>query len=182
MAETVHTSTEAHGGAKAQGGVFPPFDSSTFASQLLWLALAFGVFYWVMARKVMPLIGGVIESRRDSIDRDLVEAQRLKGESNAASAAYELSLSEAGKKAGIIAGETRLQLNASVDAKRQAAEAALSGSLAEAEARIGEIKARAMAEVGGIARETADVIVSALSGRTASPNEISTAVDAALQK
>ncbi len=47
--ETVHTETGvAHG--EEHGGVFPPFDSSTYASQLLWLALTFGAFYLLLSR------------------------------------------------------------------------------------------------------------------------------------
>jgi hypothetical protein len=41
--EGTHSETGAHGGDAAGGGVFPPFDSSTFASQLLWLAITFGL-------------------------------------------------------------------------------------------------------------------------------------------
>ena len=44
-------------GAEAgeKSDVFPPFDPSTFSSQLLWLALTFGFFYFFMARIVLPL-------------------------------------------------------------------------------------------------------------------------------
>ena len=52
----VHTETgvpaEHHG-----GGVFPPFDSSTYASQLLWLAITFVVFFVLMQKVIAPRIG-----------------------------------------------------------------------------------------------------------------------------
>ena len=50
MAQTTNATTQAHGGAHAGGGSFPPFDSSTFGSQLIWLALAFGALYLLMSR------------------------------------------------------------------------------------------------------------------------------------
>ena len=164
MAQPAHTTTEVgHAGGEAHSAGFPPFDSSTFASQLLWLALTFGVFYWLLSRKVLPRISGILEARSDRIRRDLAEAQRLKGETDAAAAAYEQSLATARKKAQEIAAETRASLNASLDAKRAGAEASLSAKLAEAETRIRDIKARAMGEVGSIATDTAEAVVAALS-------------------
>ena len=33
---------------------FPPFDATTFASQLLWFAITFGVLYYLMAKVALP--------------------------------------------------------------------------------------------------------------------------------
>lgn len=183
MAQTATTTSEVgHGGGDAHAGGFPPFDSSTFASQLLWLALTFGVLYWILSRTILPRIGGILEARSDRIQRDLAEAQRLKGETDAALAGYEKSLGEARRKAQDIAAETRTALNASMEAKRNAAEAALGAKLAEAEARIADIKTRAMGEVGTIATDTAEAVVAALSNVSASRDEVGAAVNAAMAK
>ncbi len=72
--------------------VFPPFDATTFASQLLWLAITFGVLYYLMARVAVPRIAGIIEDRRDRIASDLDMADRLKTDSEEALAAYEKAL------------------------------------------------------------------------------------------
>ena len=81
----VHTETGvAHEGGHGSG-VFPPFDSSTFASQLLWLAISFGLFYLLMSKVVMPRIGSILETRHDTIARDLDDAARSKAEADAAS-------------------------------------------------------------------------------------------------
>ena len=126
MAATPHATTvdphaatqAAHGAADAaahgaEGGAFPPFDSSTYPSQLLWLAITFGLFYVLMSKVVLPRVGGILEARHDKIGRDLEEANRLKADSEAAGAAYEKSLAEARKKAQSIASETRAALAAS---------------------------------------------------------------------
>lgn len=159
--------------------MFPPFDSTTFASQLVWLAITFGLFYVLMSKVVLPRIGGILETRHEKIGRDLEEANRLKVESEAAGAAYEKSLSEARRKAQAIASDTRAQLAASLDAKRHEAESGLSAKIAEAETRIAEIKSKALAEVDGIAVETAETLVASLIGEPVGRDDVAAAVAAA---
>lgn len=179
MAEQVHTTAEVQHGGAQHGGAFPPFDSSTFASQLLWLAITFGLFYVLMAKVALPRIGGILETRHGKIAADLEEANRLKADSEAAGAAYEASLASARKKAQEIASGTRAALTASIDAKRADAETALTAKIAEAETRIADIKTKALAEVDGIAVDTAEALVSSLIGDGVSRDEIAAAVAAA---
>ncbi|NLH82959.1 MAG: F0F1 ATP synthase subunit B [Phyllobacteriaceae bacterium] len=178
MAEQVHTTAEVqHEGGHA--GAFPPFDSSTFPSQILWLAITFGLFYVLMAKVALPRIGGILEARHAKIAGDLEEANRLKADSEAAGAAYEAALAEARKKANGIASDTRAALAASIDAKRHDAEKGLSAKIADAETRIAGIKAAALAEVDGIAVDTTEALVSSLIGDGTGRDEIAAAVQAA---
>ena len=64
---------------------FPPFDASTFASQLVWLALTFVALYLLMSRVALPRVGAIIEDRRQRVAGDLAEAQRFKEQSDAPS-------------------------------------------------------------------------------------------------
>ena len=174
--------TAAHG-AKAAGehgasGVFPPFDPSTFSSQLLWLALTFGFFYFFMARVVLPRIGHILEVRRDRISDDLVEAQRLKEETDASIAAYEHELTQARQKAHDIAHEANDKARAAADAERQKVEAELADKLADAEVRVGKIRDDAMAQVGTIATDTTHAIIEQLIGGKLTKAEITKAIAA----
>jgi F-type H+-transporting ATPase subunit b len=175
MAETVHTST---GAAPAHGGAFPPFRSETFASQLIWLALAFGALYYVMSRIALPRIGAIIDKRTDRIAADLAEAERLRTEAEAAGAAYEKSLNEARNKAKAIAQEMREALSAEAEARRKALEAELHERLAKSEAAIRTTTAQAMNNVRAIAAEAAAAIVERLIGKA--PDRA--AVEAALER
>lgn len=152
--------------------VFPPFDPSTFAKQLFWLALSFGALYFLMARIALPRIGEVIEERRDRIQRDLDEAARLKAETDAALKAYEQSLADARGKAQGLAKETRDKLAAETEAERHRVEAELNAKLAETEKRIGETKTRALSSVDEIAVSTATDIVSMLTGKSVTADEV----------
>ncbi len=160
-------------------GVFPPFDQSTYPSQLLWLVITFGFFYLVMQKVIVPRIGGILEHRHDRIAQDLDEASRLKAEADAAVETYEKELAAARGKAGTIAETAREAAKAKANADRAAIEAELSEKLAAAETRIGDIKAKAFAEVGAIAEETASAIVEQLIGPKASADEVAAAVAAA---
>lgn len=157
-------------------GVFPPFDTSTFASQLLWLAITFGLFYYLMAKVALPRISDILETRSDRIAQDLDEAHRLKEESDAAVAAYEQELAEARSRAHVIAQEARDSAKAEIDTKRAGLEADLSEKIAAAEARIAEVRSSAMKEVGTIAEETTSAIVAELIGGRVTKSEVSSAV------
>lgn len=158
---------------------FPPFDPSTFASQLFWLALTFGALFFLMSRIALPRIGEVIEERRDRIQRDLDEAARLKSETDAALKSYEDAMAEARSKAQNLARETREKLAAQTDAERHRVETQLAAKLAETEKRIGETKARALTSVNDIAADTAVAVVRALTGKDVTVEEARKALDGA---
>ena len=84
--------TEAPGG---HGGGFPPFESSTYASQLVSLVIAFVALYLIVSRIALPRVGGAIDARAKAIEGDLSAAQKLKDESDAALKAYETELASA---------------------------------------------------------------------------------------
>ena len=162
MAEATTAHTEAPGAPHK--APFPPFERDTFPSQLFWLAICFIALYVITARLVRPRVGGIIKSRGDRIDGDLAEAGRLKGESEAAMAAYEKALADARARAQAIASETRDKLHA------------------EAEKSIAATKSAAMANVRGIATDAAAAIVTRLTGVTAPDAAVGAAVDAVLKR
>ena len=178
-----HTETGVAHDAGHAGGVFPPFDQTTYPSQLLWLAITFGIFYFLMQKVIVPRIGGILENRHDRIAQDLDEAGRLTAEADAAVETYEKELAVAKAKAHEIAGSARDAAKAKADADRAAIEADLAQKLVAAEARIGDIKAKAFADVGTIAEETASTIVDQLIGASAAgKSDVAAAVAAASGK
>lgn len=162
----VHTET----GVPAEhhdGGVFPPFDSTTYASQLLWLAITFVVFFVLMQKVIAPRIGNILEQRHNRISQDLDEAGRLKAEADADVAAYEAELAAARAKSNAIGTAARDAAKLKAEADRKAVEAGLAEKLKAAEGRIADIKAKAFADVGTIAEETATAVVEQLIGTSA---------------
>lgn len=172
---------ETHAGTAVpeEHGTFPPFNAATFPSQILWLVITFGLFYLFLKRVVMPRLGGIIDVRSDRITQDLDHAARLKGEADAAVAAYEQELAEAKANANKIGQQANDAAKADAEGTRKKLEAELEKKLGEAEASIASIKARAMKEVGTIAEDTTSAIVEALVGGKADKSEIAAAVKSA---
>ena len=158
----------------------PQLVAEDWAPQLIWLAITFVALYMIMARVALPRIGTVIEQRRDRIAHDLDQAARLTEQTQNAAAAYEAALAEARAKAHGIAQETRGKLAAETGRRRAALDEQLAEKTAEAEARIGEAREAAMAQVKDVAAETADAIVARLLGPDADRTGIEAAVAGAL--
>lgn len=157
---------------------FPPFDASTFSSQLIWLALAFGFLYYMMSRHLLPRITDAIEERENTIKRDLAEAERLKADTDAALASYEKALADAKTKASGIAKTTRESLAAETDKERTSIEQQLASRIADAEKRIAASKNQAMASVNQVATDAVGAIVGKLTGQAANADEIGRAIAA----
>jgi F-type H+-transporting ATPase subunit b len=156
----------------------PQLNPHDMMPQIIWLALVFGVLYLVLSRLTLPRIESVIEERQNRIQRDLDEAERLKGDTEKAIAAYEQSLAEARGNANALARETRDKLATEVDQERAKVEADLAAKQAEAEARIDTMKNEAMSNVDAIASETAGEVVKKLIGVDVSVDDVRAAMQA----
>jgi F-type H+-transporting ATPase subunit b len=168
--------------ASEHGSGFPPFNSHTFASQLLWLALIFLALYLLMSRIALPRIGSILEARRQRIQDDLAEAQRFKEASDAAIAAHEKALAEARGRAQALANDTRAKAVAAAEARRKEVDAKLHAHIAEAEETIAEKRSAAMGNVRNIASEAAGAIVERLTGISPASEEVAQAISQALKR
>jgi F-type H+-transporting ATPase subunit b len=155
---------------------FPPFASETFPSQLLWLAISFGLLYLLMSRVALPKIGGLIEARKARIARDLDEATAMQQKADAAAAAHEKTIADARAKALGMAQEAREKLAADGAVKRKALEEELNAKLAGADEQIAATRAQAMSNVEAIARDAAGAIFERIIGRAADSEAIANAV------
>lgn len=145
--------------------MFAPLDPSTFAPQLVWLAISFGLLFVLVWRVVLPRVGEVIEARSDRIKSDLAQAEKLKAETEQALKSYEQALADARTKANTIAKAIRDKVTVEIDAEWAKADAEIATELAHAERRIAEAKEKELAKVGDIATDVAGAIVARLIGK-----------------
>jgi F-type H+-transporting ATPase subunit b len=182
MAEPQHTTSTEQVPAGGHKGGFPPFQSETFASQLVWLVIAFVLLYALMAKWALPRVGSIIEGRQKRIADDVAEAGSLKAQSDEAIAAYEKALADARANAQAIANDTRDKQAATAEARRKTLEGELNAKLADAEKTIAATKQAAMSNVKGIAEDATRAIVERLIGQSPSDKAVADAVAASLKR
>lgn len=164
----------------ASAGGMPQLDFSNplTTSQVVWLALIFFVLYLLLKRWALPQVAEVLRTRAEAIRRDLDAAQTTKSAADEAQTAATAAAREARAAAQ---GEINTALEA---AKQQAAaEAAtlntrLEADLAAAETRIAAARAAAMGALHAVAAETTANVVSRLTGRETSTEQVGGAVEA----
>ena len=178
----IQIETAEHVPRSEHGGGFPPFQKDTFASQLIWITLAFVGLYLLMSRVALPRIGSIIADRRQHIEGDFAEAERLKKDADGALAAYEKSLTEARNRAQALASETRAREAKAAESARKALDAKLNATIADAEKTIAVRRTAAMTNVQGIATDAAAAIVQRLIGSAPASREVEAAVADVLKR
>jgi F-type H+-transporting ATPase subunit b len=170
--------TEVPGGSHK----FPPLQVENYASQLVWLTLTFVALYLLMSRIALPRIGSILTDRKQHIEGDFAQADRLKKDADDALAAYEKSLAEARGRAQALASETRSREAAAAESARKALDAKLNATIADAEKTIAGRRSAAMTNVQGIATDAAAAIVQRLTGSAPASREVEAAVADVLKR
>jgi F-type H+-transporting ATPase subunit b len=161
--------------AQAQSGGLPQFDFQWWPGQIVWFLIMFLVVLVFVRLFAAPRVGGTIDEREAKISGDIADARRLKDEAEAQAAAAAAETAQARAAAQRVAAEARAKAQAEVAARLAQEEAKLAEKGAEAEARIAKARDAAMANVAGIATDAAGAIVGKLTGRAASPAELTAA-------
>ncbi len=161
--------------APAKGGL-PQLNANTYPSQLFWLAVTFAFLFTVLWRVAGPKINSAITNRRSTINSAIAEANKARGDAEAAQAGYEAALADARAKANALAEETRQGLNAEIAKAKADADAEAHHAMHEADTRIAATRETAKAAVGIAARDAAIAIVERLTGDKVSAEDAATAM------
>lgn len=164
---------ESHG----ESAGLPQLDPTWWPSQLVWLAITFGILFALMSSRFLPALGGAIEERRDRIADDLDQAAEFKRQAEDAEDAYNQSLADARAKAQGIAGDTRAEVDTEIAKEQAETDAALEKQLEAADARITEMKVNAAAKVREAAAETTRAVVETLIDEAPTDEAVSKAID-----
>ena len=165
--------------AETSSGGLPQMDFSTYPSQFFWLAISFGVLYWVMSSMILPRLGGAIEERRDRIADDFDQAAEFRRQAEEAEAAYNKALADARAKAQGIAAETRSAVEAEISEMQAEADEKAATDIAAAESRIAEMRASASEKVSDAAGDVTKAIIAALIEETPADDAVRAAVERA---
>jgi F-type H+-transporting ATPase subunit b len=153
------------------------FGNRLLLSQVVWGAIIFAGFYVLLARWGLPQVASVLALRARTIGEELEQARLSKA--SADHAVTELTSARNRGYAESQAAIAEATRTAKAEAEARAAEqtARLDAELAQSEQRIAANRAEAMGRLAGIAAETADAIITRLTGHTPEPGRAAQAVD-----
>ncbi len=170
--------------AAPKGGHYegmPQLDPTFMPNLIFWLIITLIAVYFLLSRIALPRIGGIIEDRQTAIQNDLDQAAELKQKAEGAMATYEQALTDARAEAQTIAAQTRAEIQKELDVAIAKADAEIAAKAVESEARIGTIRASAMANVEEVAKDVSGDITNALAPKTGTKTDLNKAIAAILK-
>ncbi len=154
--------------------------AATWASQLFWLVLTFGIAFLIVGRGMVPRVQGTIDARDASVAADLAAAEAARVETDAQEERWRGIENDARERARQTLANARARAQATSEATLAAAGETSSAQVAAAEARIGSATQTALAEIETVAAAAAQDIVARLSGASVTQAEAQQAAKAVL--
>lgn len=152
--------------------------AATYASQIFWLLIVFGLIYFGIGRGMVPRIQGTVEKRDAQIADDLAAATRAGQEADATEEAWRTRMAEARQAALAETNAAKAKATADAADRAKTANAAMQARLAAAEVEVGQARTSALASLEAVAADAAQGIVAKLAGVEVSRE----AADAAVRK
>jgi F-type H+-transporting ATPase subunit b len=154
--------------------------SQVYLSQFLWLAIALGFIFFVIARGMVPKIQATVEAREQQIAGDLDAAQKARLAADETEAAWRSRMDSARADAARIAQEAKAQSGRDSEAKVKAAADKINLKVETAQSKIRDAVASARAEIEFVAAEAAQEMVRRVADLTVNKQEAAAAVKAEL--
>lgn len=154
--------------------------AATYASQLFWLLLTFGVTFFVIGLGMYPKVQGTAIARDKKISDDLAEAKAANEAADVLEEKYRVKSNEDRAAAQALVAETKAEQARDREAKMNVADREIEKKLSEAEAALGSRVAEAMTEMEAVATEAAQDLVTRLSGANPSAAEVQQKVKAVM--
>jgi len=156
--------------------------AATYASQIFWLLLTFGVVFVVIGLGMVPKIQGTVDRRDNMIAEDLASAAAARSAADQAEEQWRARENAIRAEAQKVIAEARARAAKATEATLAEANERIAARLSAEEARIAEASRAAMAEIEVVAAEAAKTIVSRLSGAAVSEAEARNAVKAVMAR
>jgi F-type H+-transporting ATPase subunit b len=154
--------------------------SEVYLSQFLWLAIALGFIFFVIARGMVPKIQATVEAREQRIAGDLEAAQKARADADVTEAAWRERMDAARSEAARIAQEAKAQSALDTEGKVKAAADKINLKVESAHARIRDSLAAARSEIESVAAEATQEMVQRVAGLAVNKQDAAAAVKAEL--
>jgi F-type H+-transporting ATPase subunit b len=154
--------------------------AATYASQIFWLLLTFGIVFVVIGLGMVPKIQATVDQRDLSVADDLAAAERARADADTVEAEWRAKENAIRAEAQRVLGEARQAAARATEATLASANERISAHLGVEEARIATASQAALAEIEAVAAEAAQTIVERLSGAQVTDADARQAVKAVL--
>lgn len=154
--------------------------AATYASQIFWLLLTFGIVFVVIGLGMVPKIQGTVDQRDKSVTEDLAAAEAARGAADQAEEAWRARENAIRAEAQKVLAEARATAAKATEKTLGEANDRIAKRLIAEESRIADAGKAAMGEIEAVAADAAQTIVSRLSGATVSAGDARDAVKAVL--
>ena len=154
--------------------------SEVYLSQFLWLAIALGFIFFVIARGMVPKIQATVEAREQRIAGDLEAAQKARTAADETEAAWRARMDAARAEAARIAQDAKAESGRDTEAKVKAAADKINLKVETAQGKIRQSLESARSEIESVAAEATQEMIRRVAGLTVDKGQAAAAVKAEL--
>jgi F-type H+-transporting ATPase subunit b len=147
-------------------------------SQLFWLAIVFGLIFFVIGKGMLPKIQSTVDAREKKISDDLERAQAARSAADETEAAWRARMDAARAEAAKVAEEARQKSARETEAKVGKAAEKINLKVEAAEQKIRDAVSSARTEIEGVAAEITQDMIARLTGLKVDKKEAAEAVKA----
>jgi len=149
-----------------------------FFSQLFWLAVVFGIIFFVIGRGMLPKIQSTVDEREKTIAQDLEQAQAARAAAEETEEAWRARMDAARAEAAKLAHDAKQAAARDTEAKVRKAADKINLKVDAAESKIREAVDAARAEIEAVAADAAQEMIQRLTGIKVDKKEAASAVKA----
>jgi len=154
--------------------------AETYASQIFWALIFFGLVFFVIGRGFIPGVLATVATRDQQIAGDLAAAEAARRASDEAEASWKATAAQQRADAQSLIAKAKGEAAVATDASLAAAAVTIDARVHAADASIAAARAAALTEIETVASEAASDIVARLAGLTVEPEAARAAVKEAL--
>lgn len=138
----------------------------TYASQIFWLIIFFGLAFFIVGRGMVPKVMDTVASRDKQIADDFAAAEHARRDADVQEEAWRARENARRTEAQAVIAEARAKAALATEGRMGEVQRGLDQRLAEAEARIAQSLAAASAEIENVATDAARDVVARVAGIT----------------
>lgn len=154
--------------------------AATYAGQIFWLLVVFGLVYLVIGRGMVPKVMDTVGLREKQIADDLTAAQSARDAADEAEEAWRVRENANREKAQALVADAKARAQSSTEAQLAKVQSRIDVEMEQAEARIAASREKAAAQISDVAAEAAQDITKRIANIAVSEAAAKAAVQRAM--